>query len=342
MQCVRRARGRSAQVCVLAAQRGHRLRRGPLRRLRRAGRPTAARSPTSPTRSAPHRPSPRCPDPTDRTPMPDSTATATSTALTLRRHRHARTAPSPSSRWTSATPSSGCTPRSGSPTRPDDELVAAKADVVGAAGQRQRVPARPDLRRPGAGPARRRRRPDRRPGRRRAVRPGQLGGRAAGHPRPGAGRGLGAGAGRARASSSWSSCGPAGRPRRRARPGRRGAGRGGRGGRRLPRAGRPVGDREPDLPAARASSSTRSEREDVIIESAALLDELRPDLLKLEYPGSPQACRRLADAITARGRCCRPASAFDEFVDVLRISLRRGRRVRVHRRPRGLEGRGRA
>ncbi len=66
------------------------------------------------------------------------------------------------------------------------------------------------------------------------------------------------------------------------------------------------------------------EREDVVIESAALLDELRPDLLKLEYPGSPQACRRLADTIRAPWAVLSAGVAFDEFARVLEVSCDEG------------------
>lgn len=75
----------------------------------------------------------------------------------------------------------------------------------------------------------------------------------------------------------------------------------------------------PDEPAL--DPATRS---DLIIESARLLDDLRPDLLKLEYPGSPQACRRLADAISGPWAVLSAGVGFDDFTDVLRISCDEG------------------
>jgi tagatose-1,6-bisphosphate aldolase len=65
-------------------------------------------------------------------------------------------------------------------------------------------------------------------------------------------------------------------------------------------------------------------RADMIIESARLLDELQPDLLKLEYPGSPEACRRLDAAITRPWAVLSAGVAFDQFQDVLRISCDEG------------------
>ena len=48
--------------------------------------------------------------------------------------------------------------------------------------------------------------------------------------------------------------------------------------------------------------------------AARALDELDIDLLKLEYPGSPEACRRLADVCTAPGLCYRPESPSSSSV----------------------------
>jgi tagatose-1,6-bisphosphate aldolase len=61
-------------------------------------------------------------------------------------------------------------------------------------------------------------------------------------------------------------------------------------------------------------------RAEAIIAAAVALDELRPDLLKLEYPGSPQACRRLAASITTPWAVLSAGVDFEEFADVLRIS----------------------
>ncbi|MCX2729546.1 hypothetical protein OOZ19_04800 [Saccharopolyspora sp. NFXS83] len=65
-------------------------------------------------------------------------------------------------------------------------------------------------------------------------------------------------------------------------------------------------------------------RADAIIESARALDELKPDLLKLEYPGSAEACRRLAEVVTVPWVVLSAGVGFDEFQDVLRISCDEG------------------
>jgi len=65
-------------------------------------------------------------------------------------------------------------------------------------------------------------------------------------------------------------------------------------------------------------------RAEAIIAAAVALDELRPDLLKLEYPGSPEACRRLAASITTPWAVLSAGVDFDEFADVLRISCDEG------------------
>ena len=65
-------------------------------------------------------------------------------------------------------------------------------------------------------------------------------------------------------------------------------------------------------------------RADAIIESARALDELKPDLLKLEYPGSAEACRRIAQAVSVPWVVLSAGVGFDEFKDVLRISCDEG------------------
>jgi tagatose-1,6-bisphosphate aldolase len=67
-----------------------------------------------------------------------------------------------------------------------------------------------------------------------------------------------------------------------------------------------------------------SARADAIIEAAVALDALQPDLLKLEYPGGPQACRRLATAISSPWAVLSAGVAFDEFTRVLEISCDEG------------------
>lgn len=65
---------------------------------------------------------------------------------------------------------------------------------------------------------------------------------------------------------------------------------------------------------------TDREREDEIIEAGRLLDALKPDLLKLEYPGNAKACRRLANSISTPWAVLSAGVAFEEFTEVLKVS----------------------
>ena len=65
---------------------------------------------------------------------------------------------------------------------------------------------------------------------------------------------------------------------------------------------------------------TPQQREDAIVESAVLLTELNPDLLKLEYPGSAAGCRRLADVLTVPWAVLSAGVDFDTFTDVIKVS----------------------
>lgn len=69
---------------------------------------------------------------------------------------------------------------------------------------------------------------------------------------------------------------------------------------------------------------TERERAGQIIEAARLLDGLKPDLLKLEYPGSPGACRRLAKTISGPWAVLSAGVGFDKFREVLKISCDEG------------------
>jgi tagatose-1,6-bisphosphate aldolase len=75
------------------------------------------------------------------------------------------------------------------------------------------------------------------------------------------------------------------------------------------------------LPGEELDADRRAE---AIIAAAVALDELAPDLLKLEYPGSAEACRRLADKISVPWAVLSAGVDFDEFADVLRISCDEG------------------
>lgn len=67
-----------------------------------------------------------------------------------------------------------------------------------------------------------------------------------------------------------------------------------------------------------------AERETAIIESARVLNALDIDLLKLEYPGSPEACRRLASVLTRPWAVLSAGVPFDQFQDVIRVAFDEG------------------
>lgn len=69
---------------------------------------------------------------------------------------------------------------------------------------------------------------------------------------------------------------------------------------------------------------TASARADAIIEAARALDAVGPDLLKLEYPGSPAACRRLAEAINTPWAVLSAGVSFDQFSQALTIACDEG------------------
>ena len=62
-------------------------------------------------------------------------------------------------------------------------------------------------------------------------------------------------------------------------------------------------------------------REDAIIEAARALDELDIDLLKLEYPGSPEGCRRLAAVLNRPWAVLSAGVPFDRFTEVLQVAF---------------------
>jgi tagatose-1,6-bisphosphate aldolase len=66
---------------------------------------------------------------------------------------------------------------------------------------------------------------------------------------------------------------------------------------------------------------TGQRREDAIIEAARALDELNIDLLKLEYPGSPEGCRRLAAVLTRPWAVLSAGVPFDHFTEVLQVAF---------------------
>jgi tagatose-1,6-bisphosphate aldolase len=65
-------------------------------------------------------------------------------------------------------------------------------------------------------------------------------------------------------------------------------------------------------------------RENAIIEAARALNALDIDLLKLEYPGSPQGCRRLAEILDRPWAVLSAGVPFDQFTDIIRIATEEG------------------
>jgi tagatose-1,6-bisphosphate aldolase len=62
-------------------------------------------------------------------------------------------------------------------------------------------------------------------------------------------------------------------------------------------------------------------REDAIIEAARALNEIDADLLKLEYPGSQEGCRRLASILDRPWAVLSAGVPFEQFTDVLRVAF---------------------
>ena len=62
-------------------------------------------------------------------------------------------------------------------------------------------------------------------------------------------------------------------------------------------------------------------REDAIIEAARALNDLDIDLLKLEYPGSPEGCRRLAAILDRPWAVLSAGVPFDQFTDIIKIAV---------------------
>jgi tagatose-1,6-bisphosphate aldolase len=69
---------------------------------------------------------------------------------------------------------------------------------------------------------------------------------------------------------------------------------------------------------------TGSVREDAVIEAARALNETGADLLKLEYPGSPEACRRLAAVLDRPWAVLSAGVPFEDFTEVLKVAFDEG------------------
>ena len=73
-----------------------------------------------------------------------------------------------------------------------------------------------------------------------------------------------------------------------------------------------------------AEPLTDDQKENLIVESAILLNETKPDLLKLEFPMSERGCKRLADSLTVPWAVLSAGVAFDQFKKVITISCDAG------------------
>jgi tagatose 1,6-diphosphate aldolase/sulfofructosephosphate aldolase len=69
---------------------------------------------------------------------------------------------------------------------------------------------------------------------------------------------------------------------------------------------------------------TGQRREDAIIEAARALNEIDCDLLKLEYPGSPEGCRRLAEVLDRPWAVLSAGVPFEDFTEVLKVAFDEG------------------
>ena len=80
-----------------------------------------------------------------------------------------------------------------------------------------------------------------------------------------------------------------------------------------------------NLVYARPGEDLRGQaREDSIIEAARALNDLDIDLLKLEYPGSAEGCRRLAAILDRPWAVLSAGVPFDQFTDIIRIAADEG------------------
>ena len=73
-----------------------------------------------------------------------------------------------------------------------------------------------------------------------------------------------------------------------------------------------------------AEPLTDDQKENLIVESAILLNETKPDLLKLEFPMSERGCKRLADSLTVPWAVLSAGVAFDQFKKAITISCDAG------------------
>ncbi len=77
-------------------------------------------------------------------------------------------------------------------------------------------------------------------------------------------------------------------------------------------------------PLKGAAQLSPEERTAAILGAAEALDDARPSLLKLEYPGSPEACRTLAGMLHVPWAVLSAGVSMTEFSEVLRVSCDEG------------------
>jgi tagatose 1,6-diphosphate aldolase len=75
----------------------------------------------------------------------------------------------------------------------------------------------------------------------------------------------------------------------------------------------PLDDESPEEFAAR--------KEDLVVEGAVLLEECGSQVLKLEYPGSAAACRRVTDALSVPWAVLSAGVDHEAFCDQLRDAM---------------------
>lgn len=78
------------------------------------------------------------------------------------------------------------------------------------------------------------------------------------------------------------------------------------------------------FPLAGEEPPTPEQRADRIIAAAEMINDCRPDLIKLEYPGSAAACRRLAAALDVPWAVLSAGVDFPLFADALRVACDEG------------------
>jgi len=65
-------------------------------------------------------------------------------------------------------------------------------------------------------------------------------------------------------------------------------------------------------------------RAELIVESARVLDDTGPDLLKLEYPGDASSCRAVAEVLSGPWALLSAGMAFSAFLEAVRTSTEEG------------------